>query len=58
MVTEIYNEKENFKAIIFLCRYNEGIYGALLQKFKEGAQKGRYYYPTTVSGIYDLMVRH
>ena len=56
MATEIYNEQEKFRAILFLRISNEGRYWMLIQYLKESVRKGRYDCPTYVSGMYDLMV--
>ena len=56
--TEINNDRDKFKDIFFLNRYDKGSYGMIIQDIKEYAWKVRNDLPTSVSGIYDLIFRH
>ena len=53
---EIEAESKRFRAICFLLRSDEYRYKELLVDLKKGAYRGRDEYPTTVSGVYELMI--
>ena len=55
--TEIYNYRYKLNSILFLLLSYEGKHKKIIQYLKEDAKKGRENFPTSISGMYDLMVR-
>ena len=54
---EVTIKEETFKVMIFWLRDDESIYGELFERLRKSAFVGRYEYPETIDGTYELLVR-
>ena len=54
---EVEEEREKFKAMCFILRADESLYGDLLDDLKSGVHRNRDEYPKTLSGAYELLIR-
>ena len=55
-VGAVENSQERFKSMCFIQQVGENQYRELLEELKKGTCKGRYKYPNTEAGDYELLV--
>ena len=55
--TEINDQEEMHKAILFLMNSDVGKYKELLTSLQDGTYLSRDEYPTTIASMYELMIK-